>query len=259
MSWMNPPWAGGGNRNPARFNPLQNIVPRKNTPARGEAQATSAGGRGRVASQSRYEGMGRTMAPSGTAVTPGTPPGDAGDTSSDQVQYGAQTVDNPAPFNIEEVPVETLRATPEYMARERALAAAMEMFGAQQGTDKARFEEDYGRSLGELGFDPTARSWDQGQLMSSGQRATTAGKAFNALRNDFAARGMLQSGAYQAQRNITQQQLTDQLTAQEGRRTRFLEDQAAALTAQQQQNEQARQQALDEARQAILARMGMGG
>jgi hypothetical protein len=213
--------------------------------------------RGLAASQARYEGMGRTMSP----VPQNLPSTDTSnnDTFSDQVQYGAQTVDNPAPFNIAEVPVETLRATPEYMARERALAAAMEMFGAQQGTDKARFEEDYGRSLGELGFDPTARSWDQGQLMSSGQRATTAGKAFNALRNDFAARGMLQSGAYQAQRNITQQQLTDQLTAQEGRRTRFLEDQAAALTAQQQQNEQARQQALDEARQAILARMGMGG
>lgn len=205
---------------------------------------------------SRQEAM--TTSRTGTPLPPPPPP-PPGDTSSSQVQYGAQTVDNPAPFNIAEVPVETLRATPEYMARERALAAAMERFGAQQGTDKARFEEDYGRSLGELGFDPTARSWDQGQLMSSGQRATTAGKAFNALRNDFAARGMLQSGAYQAQRNITQQQLTDQLTAQEGRRTRFLEDQGAALTAQQQQNEQARQQALDEARQAILARMGMGG
>jgi hypothetical protein len=188
-----------------------------------------------------------------------TPPAPARDTSSDQVQYGAQTVDNPAPFNIEEVPVETLRTTPEYMARERALAAAMEMFGAKQSTDKARFEEDYGKSLSELGYDPTAKSWDQGQLMSSGQRATAAGKAFNALRNDFAARGMLQSGAYQAQRNITQQQLADQLGAFEGRRTRFLEDQSAALTAQQQQNEQARQQALDEARQSILARMGMGG
>jgi hypothetical protein len=257
MSWMNPPWAGGGAKPKPSFNPLKNIVPARNTPARGEAQATSNAGRGLAASQARYAGMGRTMSP----VTQNLPsPGDSGDDGSGgQVVYGTQTVDNPAPFNIAEVPVETLRTTPEYMARERALAAAMEMFGAKQRTDKDRFEEDYGKSLSELGYDPTDKSWDQGQLMSSGQRVTTAGKAFNALRNDFAARGMLQSGAYQAQRNLTQQQLADQLTATEGRRTRFLEDQSAALTAQEQQNEQARQQALDEARQAILARMGMGG
>jgi hypothetical protein len=186
---------------------------------------------------------------------PDTSPGD----NSGQVQYGAQTVANPAPFNIDEVPIETLRLTPEYMARERALQNQLELFGQGQTTGRTRFEEDLGRSFSELGFDPTSGKFDLGELLSSGQRATTSGQAFQALRNDFAARGMLQSGAYEARKGVLRDQLMTQQRELEGRRTRFLEDQTAALVAQEEQAKAQRDAALDEARQALLTRMGMGG
>ena len=192
-------------------------------------------------------------APPPPAYTP--PPVDNG---TGQVEYGAVTLDNPAPA-MPDVSVEALTKSPEYLARERALAAAMDLFGASQATEKARYEENYGKSLGELGYDPTSAKWDLGELMSSGQKATTSGKAYNALRNDFAARGMLQSGAYQAQRGVLSNQLASQLADVQGSRTKFLEDQQARLLAQQAQNESARQAALDAAKQAILDRFAAGG
>lgn len=212
--------------------------------------------RGMAASQARYEGMARAMAPT---PTPTPTPTNISNNGTGQVQYGAQTVDNPAPFNIDEVPVETLRLTPEYMARERALQNQLELFRQGQSTGRTRFEEDLGRSFSELGFDPTSGKFDLGELLSSGQRATTSGQAFQALRNDFAARGMLQSGAYEARKGVLRDQLMKQQQELEGRRTRFLEDQTAALVAQEEQAKAARDAALDEARQSILARMGMGG
>jgi hypothetical protein len=193
--------------------------------------------------------------PTYTPPTPPTPPGD----NSGQVQYGAQTVANPAPFNIDEVPIETLERTPEYMARERALQNQLELFRQGQSTGRNRFEEDLGRSFSELGFDPTTGAFDLGERLSSGQQATTSGQAFQALRNDFAARGMLQSGAYEARKGVLRDQLMKQQQELEGRRTRFLEDQTAALVAQEEQGKAQRDAARDEARQALLARMGMGG
>ena len=173
-----------------------------------------------------------------------------------QVDYGAQTLDNPAPATPD-TSIETLMKTPEYLARERALQSAMDLFNASQNTEKARYEENYGKSLAELGYDPTNAKFDLGELLTSGQRATTSGKAYNALRNDFAARGMLQSGAYQAQQGVLRDQLMKQQQAIEGAKTRFLEDQGAKLTAQQQSNEQQRQAALEAARQSILNSMGV--
>lgn len=172
-----------------------------------------------------------------------------------QVNYGAVTADNPAPATPD-VSVETLTKTPEYLARERAIQAAMEAFGASQATEAARYGENYNKSLAELGYDPTKSAWDLGELMSSGQRATTSGKAYDALRNDFAARGMLQSGAYQAKRGVLSNQLNDQLAAVQQAKVRFGEDQAAKLASQQAQNEQQRQAALEAARQSILNSMG---
>lgn len=206
--------------------------------------------------------MERQIAAAAKASTPTTPTVEPVTFSqvangTGQVDYGAATVDNPVPATPD-TSVETLQKTAEYQARERALAAAMELFTAGQGTERTRYEEDYTKSLGELGYDPTNAQWDLGQMLSSGQKATTAGKAFNAQRNDFAARGMLQSGAYQAARNILQNQLTDQLTGIQKSKVKFGEDQAAKLAAQNAANEEARRVALEEAKQAVLSRFAMG-
>jgi hypothetical protein len=177
------------------------------------------------------------------------------DNGTGEVQYGAVTLDNPAPATPD-TSIETLMKSPEYLARERALAAAMEQFTAGQATEAARYGENYNKSLAELGYDPTSNKWDLGELMSSGQRATASGKAYEALRNDFAARGMLQSGAYQAKRGVLSNQLNEQLNAIQQAKVRFGEDQNAKLLAQQAQAEQQRQAALEAARQSILNSMG---
>ena len=179
-------------------------------------------------------------------------------TGGSQVDYGTATLDNPAPAPVADTSIEALTKTPEYMARERALASAMELFQANQDTERARYGEGYKKSLSELGYDPTSAKFDLGELMSSGQQATTSGKAFNALRNDFAARGMLQSGAFQASRSILQNQLEKQRQAIDEANANFSVDQQTKLKAQQQANEQARLTALDEAKQAVLARFAGG-
>jgi hypothetical protein len=220
--------------------------------------------RGLAASQARYAGQARTMAPSGKAVplpaapTPPTPPTPVGD-GPGQVQYGAQTVANPAPFNIDEVPIETLEKTPEYLARERAIQNQLDLFTQGQATGRTRFDEDLKKSYTELGYDPTSGKFDLGELLSSGQRATVAGRAYDALRNDFAARGMLQSGAYQARRGVLDTDLMGRAQSLEKSGRTFGEDQTAALVAQQEQAKAQRAAALDEARQALMVRMGMGG
>jgi len=192
----------------------------------------------------------------GPIAPPPPPPVDDG---TGQVDYGTATVDNPVPAPVADTSIETLVKTPEYMARERALAAAMELFGESQNLEKARYGKTYEQSLQELGYDPTKASFDLGQLIAQGERATTSGKAYNALRNDFAARGMLQSGAYQAQRGVLTSQLEKQRQAIDEANVNFGVDQANKLKAQQQANEAARQQALAEAKQAVLDRFAMGG
>jgi hypothetical protein len=152
-----------------------------------------------------------------------------------------------------------LERTPEYLARERAIQNQLELFGQGQATGRTRFEEGLGKSFTELGFDPTSGKFDLGELLSSGQRATIAGSAYDALRNDFAGRGMLQSGAYQARRGVLDTELMGRKQALEESRRTFGEDQTAALVAQQEQAKTQRAAALDEARQALMARMGMGG
>jgi hypothetical protein len=235
-----------------------NIVPQVIRPQKPSAPPKSVRVAGTPGTFARQEAA--TTSRTGTITPTFTPtPTPVNNTSSSQVQYGAQTVDNPAPFNIDEVPIETLERTPEYMARERALQNQLELFRQQQATGRTRFDEDLNRSFSELGFDPTSGKFDLGELLSSGQRATTSGQAFQALRNDFAARGMLQSGAYEARKGVLRDQLMKQQQELEGRRTRFGQDQTAALVAQEEQAKAQRDAALDEARQALMVRMGMGG
>lgn len=189
-----------------------------------------------------------------TPVAP-APPAPAVDNGTGEVNYGAQTVDNPAPMEPD-LSEDALRKSSEYIARERALQAMLDEFAVRQSTDKTRYEDSYGKSLADLGYDPTNASFDMGAKLASGERATTSGKAYNALRNDFAARGMLQSGAYQAQQGVLRDQLMRQREAIDTGRTRFLEDQNTALLGQQRAAEDQRRAALEAARQSILNSMG---
>jgi hypothetical protein len=155
-----------------------------------------------------------------------------------------------------DVTEETLKKTAEYMARERALQSALDLFNTSQSTEGTRFGESYSKNLGDLGWRGDVNDWDYGQLLSSGQKATESGRAFQSLSNDFAARGMLQSGAYQGARSILQNQLNDKRAAVEKGKVSFGEDQTAKRNAFLAEQEQARTQALADARAAILGGMG---
>lgn len=163
----------------------------------------------------------------------------------------------PMSASAPEITEETLRNSTEFLARERALQAALDLFGANQATDLARYGEGYKRNLTNLGWRGDINDWDYGQLISQGERATESGKAFKALADDFAARGMLQSGAYQGARNILQNQLNERRTALEEGQKNFAEDQQKARTAFLAEQEAARTQALADARAALLGQMGV--
>jgi len=188
-------------------------------------------------------------APAAPTVDNGSP---AVDNSVSNYLADATPIEAAAP----DVTEETLKKTAEYMARERALQSALDLFGAGQGTEAARFGETYNKNLGDLGWQQDANNWDYGQLLSSGQKATESGRAFQGLSNDFAARGMLQSGAYQGARSILQNQLNDKRAAIEKSKATFGEDQNAKRTQFLAEQEQARTQALADARAAILGGMG---
>jgi len=143
------------------------------------------------------------------------------------------------------------------MARERALQAALDLFNTSQATESTRYGETYNKNLGDLGWRGDVNDWDYGQLLSSGQKATESGRAFQSLSNDFAARGMLQSGAYQGARSILQNQLNDKRAAVEKGKVSFGEDQTSKRNAFLAEQEQARTQALADARAAILGGMGV--
>lgn len=201
-------------------------------------------------------GAQRAAASKPVAPTPTPTPTPDPPANDNPVVYGQASQSMPAAITPD-VSVETLTKTPEFLARERAIQSAMDLFGAEQATQSARYNENYNKSLMQLGYDPTS-GFDRGALMSSGQRATESGKAYNALSNDFAARGMLQSGAYQAKQGVLGTQLEDQRLAIDKGKLQFGEDQQAKLRAQQAQNEQARIQALSDAKSAILERYAMG-
>lgn len=201
-------------------------------------------------------GAQRAVAARATAPTPPPPPAADNPPANPPVYYGNPAAETASAAVAPDLSVETLTKTPEYLARERAIQAAMGAFTANQATDLARYTEDYNKSLQDLGYD-TKTGFDRGNLMSSGQRATTSGRAYNALGDDFAGRGMLQSGAYQARQGVLGTQLEDQRGAIDKAKIRFAEDQNKALLAQQAQNEQQRQAALEAARQSILNTMGM--
>lgn len=149
---------------------------------------------------------------------------------------------------------ESLKKTSEYADYLRRRQAAEELFKAGQGTEKTRYEQDYGKALENLGWLADKNTWDQGELMSSGQKATTAGRAFNTLRNDYAARGMARSGAKQVAEALLRNQLGNQLSEQEKAKTRFGEDQASKLAAFTAEQDTAARNALTQAKQAVLDR-----
>jgi hypothetical protein len=146
--------------------------------------------------------------------------------------------------------------TPDYMAAEAALRNAQELFRADQKAAKDRFNVDYGKAISDLGWiaDPSGGGrWDEGELFTSQGKETASGRAFSNQLNDFASRGLLQSGLFSAQRNALQNEMSDRLGAQEQTRTRFTEDLTTKERNFQSEQERARMEALNAAKQNLMS------
>ena len=146
--------------------------------------------------------------------------------------------------------------SPDYMAALAALRNASELFSADQRSAKDRFNVDYGKAISDLGWiaDPSGGGrWDEGDLFTSQGKETASGRAFSNQLNDFASRGLLQSGLFSAQRNALQNEMSDRLGAQEQTRTRFTEDLTTKERNFQSEQERARMEALNAAKQNLMS------
>lgn len=152
--------------------------------------------------------------------------------------------------------------TPDYMAAEAALRNAAELFRSEQEASRNRYSVDYENAIRNLGWIPDATGtdnlaasgrWDEGDLLTSQGKETASGRAFSSQLNDFASRGLLQSGLFAAQRNALQNEMTDKLKATEQSRARFLEDLVGKERNFQAEQERARLEALNSAKQNLMA------
>jgi hypothetical protein len=142
------------------------------------------------------------------------------------------------------------------MAALAALRNASELFSADQRSAKDRFDVDYGKAVQDLGWiaDPSGGGrWDEGELFTSQGKETASGRAFSNQLNDFASRGLLQSGLFSAQRNALQNEMSDRLKSQEQTRTRFSEDLTTKERNFQSEQERARMDALNAAKQNLMS------
>lgn len=151
--------------------------------------------------------------------------------------------------------------TPDYLAADAALRNALELFRSEQEANKNRYGIDYEQAVRNLGWIPDSTNvdgltasgrWDEGDLLTSQGRETASGRAFSNQLNDFASRGLLQSGLFAAQRNALQNELTDRLKSTEQSRARFMEDLTTKERNFMAEQERARLEALNNARQGLM-------
>ena len=185
--------------------------------------------------------------------------------------YNAGATPAPTQYTDAQLQADALK-TPEYVMAQQQLANALGLFKSQQASDRQRYDVNYEQALRNLGWIPEATDingmaskgkWDMGELMSQQGKQTTAGKAFTGNLNDFAARGLSQSGMFAVAQNAIQNQLNEQLRSAETGRSSYQEDLQNKQNQFFQEQENQRQQALMAAKENLLNQLmgqsGLGG
>jgi hypothetical protein len=153
--------------------------------------------------------------------------------------------------------------TPEFVMAQQQLANALGLFRSNQSSDRQRFDVNYERALRNLGWIPEKQAFDMGELRTSQGLETASGKAFTDNLNDFAARGLSQSGMFSVAQNAIQNRLQQQRLSAETGRSDFLTDQERKGSQFVMEQEAQRQQALNAAKQNLLnqylGQSGLGG
>lgn len=169
----------------------------------------------------------------------------------------------PAPVYDEAQAARDALNTPEFVMAQQQLANALGLFKSQQSSDKQRYDVNYERALRNLGWIPEKQTFDRGELRTSEGMETASGKAFTDSLNDFAARGLSQSGMFSVAQAAIQKRLNDQRLSAETGRSDFLAEQERKGSQFTMEQEAQRQQALNNAKQNLLnqylGQSGLGG
>lgn len=177
---------------------------------------------------------------------------------------------------------EYLKADSIFQAQKNALQAALDAYLADTAAQRTTYNTNYGDSLRKLGFtgDQGAldkAKWDAAENNGQGRwedaegnplnaniswnqtdKNTASGRGFENNLNDFAARGMLQSSAYQRAYNNLQRQLNEQLSSTAGARQTALGEFDRGDAAKKQEKTTAEATASQEALARIKAAYGIG-
>lgn len=164
-----------------------------------------------------------------------------------------------------------------FALQKAALDAALQKAISDIGTQRDRYNIDYGNSLRKLGFsgnsgvldtakfDPTSGKWSDAAgatIAAPGNWnetdvTTASGRGFHNALNDFAARGMLQSTAYNRARNNLERNLNEQLSSAAQARQQALADWSKGETEAANTNKAGIAQSRAEAAARIKASLGL--
>ncbi len=201
------------------------------------------------------QAMAAAMRPQVSAPAPSTVP--------DEPTYYGDSSPAPAPVYDEAQAAQDALNTPEYVMAQQQLANALGLFKSNQSADRQRFDVNYERALRNLGWIPEKQAFDRGELRTSEGMETASGKAFTDSLNDFAARGLSQSGMFSVAQAAIQKRLNDQRLSAETGRSDFLTEQERKGSQFTMEQEAQRQQALNNAKQNLLnqylGQSGLGG
>lgn len=177
---------------------------------------------------------------------------------------------------------EYLKNDSMFQAQKNALQAALDAYIADSEAQRQTYGTNYGESLRKLGFtgdqgaldkakwDPTENNgqgrWEDpsgnpfaGKIDWNQTDVNTAsGRGFESALNDFAARGMLQSSAYQRAYNNLQRQLNEQLSSTAGAKQTAMGEFDRAQAAKRTEKTTSEAQASQEALARIKAAYGIG-
>lgn len=143
-----------------------------------------------------------------------------------------------------------------YQATIAALVKQLQNFNTDIDAQLSNRKLDYDRALGQLGWKAGADGADPTWNWSD--QNTASGRAYQALLNDYASRGMIQSQVFGDAQNDLTRSLQDQYTGMNTANQQFIDDLTRQKTKATDENNTAQQSARAEAIMRRAAQYGFG-
>ena len=151
-----------------------------------------------------------------------------------------------------------LKGDATYQATISALAKQLANFNTDIDTQLSNRKVDYDKALQQLGYIMPAKGATEGTWNFEDQM-TAAGRAYQAMLNDFASRGMIQSSGYGEAQNDLTRTLNEQFKGLETSNKQFIDDTGRQKTRAADESTAAQQAARAEAILRRAAQYGFGG